>query len=197
MLVERGTTGRDSGRFRRTTSSSPGSPATDFVGRASTTGCGPDDEGALQPGMLDPGLCGVRIWTSYWGNRDLAHVGAVKACISRGRPKWSLPYRFRVLSDLAPSREAFKAPDGEWQRIYRLQLEELGAQRILEDLERISNGHGVIMLCWERPEPGNDFCHRRVLAAWLEEQLGIEVPELLGGELRHHAPHHEDEPKLF
>jgi len=31
-----------------------------------------------------------------------------------------------------------------------------------------------VLLCWEEPM---EFCHRRIVAAWLEENLGIEVPE--------------------
>ena len=31
------------------------------------------------------------------------------------------------------------------------------------------------MLCWEPP---GKFCHRRLVAKWLEEHLGVDVPEL-------------------
>jgi hypothetical protein len=30
------------------------------------------------------------------------------------------------------------------------------------------------LLCWEAP---GKFCHRRLVAAWLEDALGIDVPE--------------------
>jgi hypothetical protein len=30
------------------------------------------------------------------------------------------------------------------------------------------------MLCWEAP---GEFCHRRLVAEWLEGELGIQVPE--------------------
>ena len=32
-----------------------------------------------------------------------------------------------------------------------------------------------VLLCWEGPDK---FCHRRIVAKWFEDSLGIEVPEL-------------------
>lgn len=34
--------------------------------------------------------------------------------------------------------------------------------------------HETIMLCYEKP---GDFCHRRVLADWIEDELGVKIPE--------------------
>lgn len=31
-----------------------------------------------------------------------------------------------------------------------------------------------VLLCWELP---GEFCHRRIVAKWIEENIGIEVPE--------------------
>lgn len=36
-------------------------------------------------------------------------------------------------------------------------------------------GEDAVLLCWEPP---GKFCHRRLVAQWLEENLGINVPEL-------------------
>lgn len=35
-------------------------------------------------------------------------------------------------------------------------------------------GSDAVLLCWEAP---GRFCHRRLVAAWLEEALGVDVPE--------------------
>lgn len=48
-------------------------------------------------------------------------------------------------------------------------LSRLDPRRVLEDL-----GENAILLCWEAP---GHFCHRRLVAAWLEASLGITVPE--------------------
>lgn len=41
---------------------------------------------------------------------------------------------------------------------------------VLEELGRYS-----ILLCWEAPDK---FCHRRIVAKWFEDSIGIKVPEL-------------------
>jgi hypothetical protein len=64
-----------------------------------------------------------------------------------------------------------KAKDSElFNGEYRKQLESLDAKQVTEDL-----GPNAIILCWES---FNVRCHRRLVAEWLEEKLGIVVPEL-------------------
>jgi len=50
-------------------------------------------------------------------------------------------------------------------------LSKLDPQRLYEDLD------GSILLCWENSD---QFCHRHIVAMWLEKNLGIEVPEWSG-----------------
>jgi uncharacterized protein (DUF488 family) len=57
-----------------------------------------------------------------------------------------------------------------FDREYRKQLESLDAKQVAEDL-----GPNAIVLCWES---FNVRCHRRLVAEWLEEKLGIVVPEV-------------------
>ncbi len=105
--------------------------------------------------------------------------------ISRGEPRWRLPFAYRRLRALAPGDEAWRAPDRQrFEEAYTAQLEELGAERIMGDLEQISEEHGgkpLCLLCWERPT--DDYCHRWTLSAWLMEQAEVEVPELEHGML--------------
>lgn len=53
----------------------------------------------------------------------------------------------------------------EFQKI----LDRLDPQKVFNDLRP-----DAILLCWEPP---GKFCHRRLVAEWLESHLGIEVPE--------------------
>ena len=54
--------------------------------------------------------------------------------------------------------------------IYKLQvLNKLNPKKVYKDLK------DKILLCWEGP--GN-FCHRIIVAKWIEEELEIKVPEL-------------------
>jgi hypothetical protein len=55
-------------------------------------------------------------------------------------------------------------------RKYRKQLEARDARQVAQE-----PGSDAILLCWEA---FNVRCHRRLLAEWLEEKLGVVVPEL-------------------
>jgi len=51
---------------------------------------------------------------------------------------------------------------------YKEVLDQLDPQQVYEDLKYKT------LLCWE--DPGK-FCHRRLVAKWIENKLGIIVPE--------------------
>ena len=89
--------------------------------------------------------------------------------ISRGIPPW---YTGKRCIDLAPSWELLKVKDPEeYERRYKDEvLSKLHPLHVLAALEEDS-----ILLCWEKP---GEFCHRRLVAEWLEKQFHIEVPEL-------------------
>ena len=84
---------------------------------------------------------------------------------------WSGP-RFPALE---PERADFYKIKGgsmsneEYEESYRKNvLARLDAQKIYDSLK------DYVLLCWEKP---GDFCHRRIVAAWLFESLGIIVDE--------------------
>jgi hypothetical protein len=139
---------------------------------------------------MNPGL---RSYTSHWGSLLLPHVAAVIVAISRGKPRWKLPFRYRRFDELAPSNATWQLEDtGEFERSYVGQLEELGAEAILARLRQIGDGRPVVLLCWEKP---GETCHRRWLADFLQREAGMHVPELAAGMLleREGVP----EPRLF
>jgi hypothetical protein len=126
----------------------------------------------------------MQLFTSYWGNPELPHIDAVMVGISRGQPRWKLPYRYRVLDLLAPNRATFALEDlGQFEEAYLAGLEDIGQEVIigaLEQMAREGRGKPLVLLCWEAPgEP----CHRFMAASWLREKAGIEVPELVPGKL--------------
>ena len=53
---------------------------------------------------------------------------------------------------------------------YLTVLLELSKESVVKDLENILSRHPecteIALVCYEKPE---DFCHRHILAAWLEE----------------------------
>ena len=61
----------------------------------------------------------------------------------------------------------------EFERSYLDQLEALGAEAILECLQRIGAGRPCALLCWERdPTDPETPCHRRYLAEFLHREAG-------------------------
>ena len=126
-----------------------------------------------------------KLYTSRWASKDLARLSCVPVGISRGVPKWPLPYRYRMFRELAPSREVFGIEDhDEFAEAYKAQLGALGLEKIVSGLARIGEEHGgrpLVLLCFEDVLGKGDQCHRLVFARWFEERAGIEVPELSAG----------------
>jgi len=63
-----------------------------------------------------------------------------------------------------------KMAEDAYREEYQKILDKLDPRKVFEDL-----GPDAILLCWEPP---GKFCHRGLVAAWLEEKLGVQVPEL-------------------
>jgi hypothetical protein len=77
-------------------------------------------------------------------------------------------------------------------------LDIVGVERIVGELAGISSKVGrkpVVLLCWEDVFDPEQWCHRRLLAGWLHEHLGVEVPELVAGALPRASP--PDQATLF
>lgn len=99
--------------------------------------------------------------------------------ISTSAPHWfSLP--LRDFSELYPGwglvgkYKTREQNEAESRALYTVQvLSGLNPREIWERL-----GSDAVLLCWERAAR---FCHRRLVAEWLEKSLGVEVREL-GGE---------------
>jgi len=103
------------------------------------------------------------LWTGYYAKHG-SKPNAV--AISVGVPVW---FGGREYPALAPEREWLDLPPAEYTPLYEGRLAALDAAQVVEDL-----GDGAIMLCWERP---HQFCHRRLVADWIETETGIIVPE--------------------
>jgi hypothetical protein len=120
-----------------------------------------------------------KLYTSYWSCPILRHTDAVKVSISRGVPRWPLPFRYRVARLLAPSRATFALEDDvDFEESYVAGLEEIGVEKIGDLLRRLSDeggGQALVLLCHER-DPAE--CHRSMFARWWQQQTGQVVEEL-------------------
>lgn len=79
---------------------------------------------------------------------------------------------------LAPPPEIIKIKDKELytKLYYEKVLNKLNSQEVFNEL-----GDNAVLLCYEKYtdiENGISFCHRRIVAEWFENNLGIKVEEL-------------------
>ena len=93
--------------------------------------------------------------------------GSSSVSIALRAPRW---YRGRSYPALAPRREMLKMDEATYREEYQKILDNLDPREVYEDL-----GKNSILICWEAP---GKFCHRRLVAEWLEKHLGVTVPEL-------------------
>ena len=93
--------------------------------------------------------------------------GSRSVSIALRSPQW---YRGRTYPALAPRREMLKMDEVTYREEYQKILDNRDPRRVYEAL-----GENSILICWEAP---GKFCHRRLVAEWLEEHLGLTVPEL-------------------
>ncbi len=114
------------------------------------------------------------IYTSYYANRNLynAPIWLRLIGISLKIPAWFKGGAFR---HLAPTPEILNIKDS---RIYTRRYREV----VLSVLDPVKVYHVLddsALLCWESPEK---FCHRHIVAQWLEEATGNKVMEFDGKE---------------
>ncbi len=98
----------------------------------------------------------------FYHERDLRLVS-----IALKSPEW---FQGRRYPALAPRADMLHLEEVEYRREYQAILDQLDPRKVYEDL-----GQEAVLLCWEPP---GRFCHRRLVASWLEEHLGVAVPEL-------------------
>jgi len=65
--------------------------------------------------------------------------------------------------------------ESEYTPKFEQKLRNLSAKSVVKELEELSLGKDVVLLCHEK---AGEFCHRRLVADWLNRELGIDVPEL-------------------
>ena len=113
-----------------------------------------------------------------------AYTGPGRVCIARWAPRGT-PAGFRIYKALAPRRDMLKMNLEQYRRIYVGEmLAALDPQTVVDDLHDLASGAEPVLLCWERQPDlasGKTFCHRRMVAEWLGETLGLDVPEIGAG----------------
>ena len=107
--------------------------------------------------------------TSYFAK----YKGTIGVSISAKAPTW---WSGREYKKLAPKYWFFMKykEDGDeefYTKAYQEEvLDKLDAQEVYNEL-----GSDVVLLCYEK---SNTFCHRHLVANWLNEKLNLKITEL-------------------
>ena len=109
--------------------------------------------------------------TSYFAK----YKGDNGVSIALYTPKW---FKGRTYKKLAPTSKLLfdyknkKISDIEYIEIYKRDvLKKLNPKQVYEEL-----GKDSVLLCFEKV---GSFCHRHIVALWLEEELGIAIEEYM------------------
>ena len=124
----------------------------------------------MTPEELQP-----KVVTSNYANlTKLLEDGYTPLAISIGKPKFFGGGEVRRLMPSWALLKLAKSGDKEgYDRQYDAKLSRLDAQETLDTILERGNGKAAL-LCWEPP---NKRCHRRRVAEWLRDELGVDVPE--------------------
>jgi len=98
---------------------------------------------------------------------------------SIGRPGW-VSFELVAWEAVMPWGLLEERDPEVFRRRYRHRLH-LRTPRILAelaDLQRTYDGWPLALCCFEDLRRPDAWCHRRILAGWLEEHLGEEIPDL-------------------
>lgn len=99
-----------------------------------------------------------------------------------GAPRFPLTYPLAGWARLVtPTRAMLSLDRGPYRDAYLKRLEQTGWHRIhaeLEQLTETARGRRLVLLCFDRLDQPGSWCHRTMLAEWLAEHTGSEVPEL-------------------
>lgn len=112
------------------------------------------------------------MFTSYYAKHGTDRNAVA---ISAKPPPWYVGVTYPLLApswDMIKGVKSGEMSEAEYTAQYLQLLKKRGASpyRAMSDL-----GENAILLCYEKPE---DFCHRHIIAHWIESELGIVVPEI-------------------
>jgi len=107
------------------------------------------------------------------------YAGPGRISIARFAPR-GVAAGFRVYKPLAPGPWFNSVDERRYRELYFAQLAKLDAATVVQQLEALAAGHEPTLLCYEMPSDiaaGKTFCHRHMVAEWLQQRLGLVVAE--------------------
>ena len=109
------------------------------------------------------------------------YFGPGRIGISVGSPR-NCPAGYRMYRALAPRRDMLQLERKVYRKIFFDDiLARLDPEKVVADLTALAGSHEPVLLCFEKPPfTAQNFCHRRMVANWFRETLGLDVPEYRG-----------------
>lgn len=109
------------------------------------------------------------------------YSGPGRISIARTAPR-RVAAGFRIYRALAPGTWLFDPVYKDYatyrERYCREILAPLDPQKVWDELHVLANGHEPVLLCHEHLRKPGEWCHRRMVAEWFEQVLGVTVPEM-------------------
>lgn len=119
----------------------------------------------------------IKIYTSYFGALKRLDKDIVPISICAKAPDWYTGLQYKKV---APSWAIFN----EWklskdnkkytEHFISEILQNLNIEDVLADLHIMAEGKDIALICYEIPDA---FCHRHLVANWINEKTSMEVVE--------------------
>ena len=108
-----------------------------------------------------------------------SYTGPGRISISLGAPRGA-PAGYRIFRTLAPKREWMHAPASIYVPRFKNEiLAPLDPTAIWQQLHELAAGAEPVLQCFEAtPFSEARWCHRRLVAQYFQQHLGVEVPEI-------------------
>jgi uncharacterized protein (DUF488 family) len=119
----------------------------------------------------------MQIYTSYFGNlKNLEKHNIIAIGVCQFPPHW---FKNPNLISIAPTKDILfncKSNHQEFIKRYKSEIISIQGdpQEFINRLNFISEGRDVALCCFEKP---NEFCHRHLIAEWLNNSLHLNVQE--------------------
>lgn len=117
----------------------------------------------------------MKIYTSYFANsKNLHRENIVIIGIALFPPKWFNGPSLKMVSPSYDILHNSKSQEDYEQRFFSEILDHRDPKVFLSNIERMANGKDVALCCYEKP---GAFCHRHLVAKWMNEKLGLQIEE--------------------
>ena len=113
----------------------------------------------------------MRIYTGYFAKiKTYIKDGLFPVSIALSQAKW-IENKIPEYRKLNPRYNMLSMDEYKYMEAFDEILYRLSQCEVIKDLERISNGENLVLICWEKPE---EFCHRELVAEWLNHYLPVD-----------------------